>query len=444
MDTDIRQYIDYYLQNRGTNELVYTSSVAVIISFIALLTSILLYLRQRKNQIYDRLSISWNNIVNTSAKSPQFFNINVTEHYYSKMSKTELISYEPFCLMVWGLVEEIISFGFHKHNEFAPVLQWAIAYHISWLDRNPLFFRKNEFWTEIDNLRTQPQSIARHSPAPMHRTGELNWNEISNSYFEYILSPFDDLMFNSSKIRSEKIISDIASKIEMLSRRKESITLMDLGCGIGNLYPHLSLDICKKIKLIGVDKSKVALEKARESASNKFKEAIFDELDFTEDITNKYRESSVDIIVCISSLSLPNLELVNKAINNIDKLLKNGGILVALLPSFEAVEEWLDLWIEYYKKEYGEEQALRIKKSWLQNKKFDKEKCTYAEDGSYSQCFFTMAMINDLFSRYHGITLTQEPEKIYYPWELIKRFDYGVYDNTSFELYDWHIVGKKK
>ena len=219
---------------------------------------------------------------------------------------------------------------------------------------------------------------------------------------------------------------------------------MDLGCGIGNLYRHLNDDICKKINLIAVDQCHTAIEKARVAAGSKFREAAFHEWDFTGgQLLDKYGENSIDIIVCICSLSLPDLASVNKALNNIEKLLARGGFLFTVLPSFEAVEGWLNLWLDYYKKEYGEDQAARISDSWMRNKKFNKAECIYAEDGNYSQCFFTKAMINDLFVRYHGLTLIQEPQEIYYPWELIKRFDYGMYMGTSFELYDWQVIGRK-
>ncbi len=202
MDSEITQYIDYYLQNKGVNELVYTSALAVVLSFVATASTIYMYFKQRKTQDYERLSKDWNGIVSTSSTNPTFFDIRVTEQYFSKMKEEELIAYEPFCLIVWGLVEEIISLGYHRHKEFAPILQWAIAYHVSWLDRNPIFFRKKEFWNEIDNLRKQPQSVTRYSPIPKNNDGTANWDAVAETYFEYILSPFDPLMFSSGKARN--------------------------------------------------------------------------------------------------------------------------------------------------------------------------------------------------------------------------------------------------
>jgi SAM-dependent methyltransferase len=201
----------------------------------------------------------------------------------------------------------------------------------------------------------------------------------------------------------------------------------------------------QKIKMIGVDLSKISLEKAAKAAGSKFHDFVSENSDFCDmHLVETFGEKSVDIIVCVSTLNQDNWEMASKALDNVARLLKQGGTLYAIVPSFEAVDEWLNLWIKNYEREHGETQARRVKIAWEKNKQFDRNNHTYAEDGLTSECFFTKERIADLLSKYHGIDLKMMPSQMFYPWELISRFDYGFYKNTSFELYDWYVVGVKK
>lgn len=40
------------------------------------------------------------------------------------------------------------------------------------------------------------------------------------------------------------------------------------------------------------------------------------------------------------------------------------------------------------------------------------------------------------------LRLTCEPEKVYYPWELTRRFDYGYFPLAKEEIWDWFIVAE--
>ncbi|MBD3216029.1 MAG: methyltransferase domain-containing protein [Candidatus Lokiarchaeota archaeon] len=101
-------------------------------------------------------------------------------------------------------------------------------------------------------------------------------------------------------------------------------TIVDLGCGSGNLIVKIAKDI-KDVELIGVDISSEMLQRAKKRAEKqnldshiKFKTGSADSLPFSD--------NSINMIV--SSLSLHHWEDPLKSLKEINRVLKNDGKLL--------------------------------------------------------------------------------------------------------------------
>ncbi|MBU3934395.1 class I SAM-dependent methyltransferase [Patescibacteria group bacterium] len=95
--------------------------------------------------------------------------------------------------------------------------------------------------------------------------------------------------------------------------------VLDLGCGNGRLFPSLKE---KKIDYIGVDNSEHLISEAK----SKFPEAKFE----VQDLLNlSFPKNNFDKIYCIAVLHhIPSKELRLKALQEIKRILKPGGILI--------------------------------------------------------------------------------------------------------------------
>jgi hypothetical protein len=63
----------------------------------------------------------------------------------------------------------------------------------------------------------------------------------------------------------------------------------------------------------------------------------------------------------------------------------------------------------------------------------------YADDGVSQQCNHTAEMLrNELTAADLGEDLRLE--KVYYPWELTMKLDYGYFPNAPEQIWDWLIT----
>jgi hypothetical protein len=65
----------------------------------------------------------------------------------------------------------------------------------------------------------------------------------------------------------------------------------------------------------------------------------------------------------------------------------------------------------------------------------------YADDGAIIQGFTHKDDIVPLFKK-AGLRLLIEPKKLYYPWDLTKKFNYGYFPGNE-EIWDWFVVTEK-
>ena len=76
-----------------------------------------------------------------------------------------------------------------------------------------------------------------------------------------------------------------------------------------------------------------------------------------------------------------------------------------------------------------------------QGKRVDEDALAYADDGCNTQCYHTKTSIIEETKK-AGLRLLISPTKIYYPWTLTKRFDYGYFPDATEEIWDWFIIAE--
>lgn len=97
--------------------------------------------------------------------------------------------------------------------------------------------------------------------------------------------------------------------------------ILDYGCGCGEKHLHLSSE---DIKIIGIDIAEKAIERAKNIANENNCNAEF----FIDDCENtKFNDNTFDLILDFGTLSSLDLK---KAVNEIIRILKPGGCLVAI------------------------------------------------------------------------------------------------------------------
>ncbi len=144
------------------------------------------------------------------------------------------------------------------------------------------------------------------------------WSDLSNkkNYYKNILSPIK----NS---HSSPLLADIKS-----IPAKNNKSVLDAGCGLGELLPLLSKSF-KEVTALDFSKEMIL------SASSKNKKLknikyIIDDLSSIKDI------GSFDVILSINSLLTPNLKKLDQQFSAIYGSLKKGGTFIAIVPAMES------------------------------------------------------------------------------------------------------------
>ncbi len=100
---------------------------------------------------------------------------------------------------------------------------------------------------------------------------------------------------------------------------KDKNIVADIGCGNGRFYDFLKKH--RTTKYIGIDNNKKLLEKAKEQKDAKF---IKGDL-----LKIPLKKESVNVVLEIASLHhIPSVELREKAIKEVHRILKNNGIFI--------------------------------------------------------------------------------------------------------------------
>lgn len=431
-----KELIDYYISKQNNLPSFMVSLLALIISIIAIFVSYYTFRKQRDRSITEYLSNIWNDVIDKCLDNPQFIDINKTEHYYQIMDNDENLKYEAYCYKIWGHIEDIVNYKKHNNKQFIPIIQWVTCYHYTWLSRNPTFFCDEKFWEIVEETRKKPQMVFGYKKLPS-KDGNINWDIICEDYYSYILSPFAPEMVKpdaNGKIRNLLLEYLLSIPVNDLAQ----MNILDFGCGPGNLIPYFS----RKINLVGVDTSEESLEKAKTVASN-YKNINFKGI--YSNIMDLNTQNKYDLIISSNSILPKTRDEVCQIYNKLRELLTPTGKIVAILPSFDTTIYLKNLWEKYYLKlNVSNQQIQRISKSLVETKKMNYEALSYADDGHNIQCYHTKeSIINE--TKKCGLQLVAEPKKVYYPWDLTRRFDYGYFPSPeNEEIWDWFIIAERQ
>jgi len=356
------------------------------------------------------------------------------------MSAEEMYQYDAYCYKAWVHVQEIIDKEYDKNHQFGLIIRLVAGYHYHWLERNPTFFTTERFWNVIEDYRGRPDLIFGYRNLPM-KNEDIDWDIVAKDYHNYILGPFDPKMTEPSagnkNARRNKLLDELDKMLSAKKKPEEGSRIIDFGCGPGNLIRFL--DPSKISVLTCVDKNETALAIAEQVGKERgihIRKKKCNIKDYQS--TEKY-----DIAISVNSILPPKRSDIPLMLESITKALNSNGRFIAILPSYDTTEYLRNLWKNYYRKtrKYNLEHVERIAKSFQETKKMDEKNRSYADDCRISQCYHDEETITQEFKA-AGLEIIGKPEKIHYPWELTKRFDYGHFPDAPEEIWDWFVVAR--
>ncbi|MDY0028655.1 MAG: class I SAM-dependent methyltransferase [Pseudobdellovibrionaceae bacterium] len=253
--------------------------------------------------------------------------------------------------------------------------------------------------------------------------GSREWDFFAGNY-QLIFSPFAQEMTvdDGTGVRRNILIDFLRS---LLAGHDAQSCLADFGCGPGNLIPFLS---GYKGVVFGVDLSHQALNIAAQKAQDVGVRFLA--------VHNKMEEYSAqkpfDVIVSVNSVLPHDRSSVREIFQSISRNLKPDGVFVSILPSYDTMIAMLS-----YHEEIMTPEAFRdFSERW--------ELCNHElavfDENHIRQCYHTPDSIRHDLSC-SGLELSQDPQKIYYPWSLSEKFGYGFFPEKE-EIWDWFVVAK--
>lgn len=389
----------------------------------------------------------WDEVISDFSAHPSLLNQNFTSDYPKFEDYDTRLLYDSLCYKTWGLFRQINDKNLDgRDSQFLSICQWIVAHYYHWLRYNPVFFPDDSFWVKVDQLQNLPVEILRTMPLPrLSKNGEfdadgrygksIDWNKIAKNYHKYILGPFaPEMLEGVEHAQSRNLLMNVINKLS--DTDFQELEILDLGCGPGNFLKAL-----KKYpkSITGVDLSDDALRISSEIA----KELNINFIPIKMDLRELKLERKFDIVVSINSILPNNRQEVVDILRCIRETLKPSGSFYGILPSFDATEHLRGLWYEHYKKMFNSKKhADRCVEQLDTHKLVDRNCLLYADDGCNRQAFHTSESICEEFTK-AGLLISGKPQKIYYPWELTRRFDYGYFPLAKEEIWDWYVEAKK-
>ena len=318
-------------------------------------------------------------------------------------------------------------------NNFIPFFERVRRTHWNWFKDNASLFQKDfsifmkyAKWRDLLSLEQADQ---------------LRWIYEVDLYDKIVLSPLHPEL----KLKLETLIKEA---IEKKTNGGDNLRVIDLGCGNGNLIEVL-VQLPNIKEIVGLDYSPnmiVQAEKKIKAIENNTKKITFLNADMKDDIdiTEQF-----DIAFSINSILPRNPRDLPKILSQISKLVKDKGLFISILPSFDTVLDLKQLDEERLRKQYiadginnPHKKARRKISKLYKSRKLNIRQGTYADDGVNPQRFFKENEISSLFSKVALDTITLS--KFFYPWEICKQYNWGYHPSTKPAIYDWFFVAEKK
>lgn len=441
---DAKTVVDYYLARQATWTGWVIPAAAAFIALISLSFTIWWARRSQHEQTSRDILKLWDEVISDFSKHPNLLNTTVTRYYPSFENSQDRFIYDSLCYKAWGLFRQIVEKRLDAQNsQFLAVCQWIVAHHFRWLESNPLFFPGPVFWERVDKFRREPVGILHLMPLPRssseNETGgystSINWDLVAADYHRFILSPFAPEMLRETATGKGR--NELVNVLNSMSAEDfAQLDVLDIGCGPGNLLVALKH---KPKSITGVDFSKDALRIAQKRGAEKGLAFIPVEKDFRD----LHLGTTFDIVVSVNSVLPSSRSEVVQVLRSLRSALKPSGSLYAILPSFDTTVYLRTLWFEHYKKLFGDvSHAERCVAQIDTYKRVDSKERLYADDGVHQQAYHDEETIREEFEKV-GLTITHGPQKIYYPWELTKHFDYGYFPGAKEEIWDWYVVARR-
>jgi SAM-dependent methyltransferase len=274
----------------------------------------------------------------------------------------------------------------------------------------------------------EPSLTFDHRVLPS-KDGDIDWDLVAPRYHDHIMGPFAPEMVERKGGKARNLLLNYIDGLPF--DNSEIVGVADIGCGPGNLIPFLA---GRNVSLTGIDRSAAALSIARAKAG------ILN-VDFRAiqaDMLELETADTFDLVLSVNSIIPKCRGDVVKSLTRMRDCLKPTGKIAAILPSFDTTEYLLGLW-EAHSGQDGS--SAGIAETFKQAKKMSIVEKSYADDGVHVQCYHTPETIALEFPM-AGLRLRHPPEKLYYPWELTKRFDYGFFPQADEEIWDWFVVAE--
>jgi len=257
------------------------------------------------------------------------------------------------------------------------------------------------------------------------------WDSIANTYHTEILSPFaPEMTLPDAGGQSRNVLLNI---FRAQAQKLKGAHILDIGCGPGNLLEHIAQYHPKS--LTGIDLSDKALELARQKARTM-------QVPFTglrQDIREYRPDGKFDVTISVNSILPTNRTDIGDMLQSIRRLTDKNGEFWGILPSFDTIGHLLACMEEELTAGVGAEQAKADIEAFKERHQYDPVNLAYSDDGQVIQCYHTPDSIR---SDFHAAGFhIMEMEKVYYPWALCARHDYGYYPDKE-EIWDWLVIAK--
>lgn len=152
---------------------------------------------------------------------------------------------------------------------------------------------------------------------------DLIKNENTGLYWDKLNNKDNELFNNPMALHRNKIVSEVI--------KRNGGTILDIGCGSGQLEQELGKSIINK-KYFGIDISSKTIKRIKK----KFPKGNF----VVRNILDlEFKNNYFDVVVVLEVLEHIDPSKVFKVLKKIYQLLKNGGILIASVPLNEPLIE---------------------------------------------------------------------------------------------------------
>jgi trans-aconitate methyltransferase len=248
---------------------------------------------------------------------------------------------------------------------------------------------------------------------------EKDWDRIAHKYFQEISSPFSDGVDNP-----------LFRVIEHIPRR-EQLSVIDLGCGIGNLTPYL----CDQFRnVIAIDFSHEMVKATMDKCGEKNNVVVRKE--DLRDLRSFY--NSVDVAIAVNSIILPSIIETKQVFLQIHQCLRRNGHFIGIFPSM--VSDLYRAMLTFdreYQSTGSERLAMKNTRVIMGEKNYDLLFGMYQNHG-FQKHFYAFELKYRLEEAgFIDVTI----DKVLYPWNQCE--DEVFAHEEKPRLFDWFVVAGK-